>query len=224
MTKWDRSNFVPELTSEDCLCLLFISTGWFHSKMSLKWGVGEAALLLFTPKCTSTVTFGWTCSMHIPWVPSAECPVQCSNWNICLIKSLLISERGECNQMGPFWHATSILLRWHDIKGKTISIPVVQKVRTKNYLSFSVFSRVMVLYYFKFCINSSFHFVPYFLKQISKIEDRKANTGEIESSYPNKCYMTDKPWSRKHHSLSIDNMELQQPKTLSHFSFPATSN
>lgn len=133
----DRSNFVPGHTSEDCLCVLFTSTGWFHSKMPLKWGVGEAALLSFTPKCTSAVTCGWACSMHIPWVPSAESPVQCSNWNICLIKSLLISERGECNQMGPFWHATSILLRWHDIKGKTISIPVVQKVRTKKLSLFS---------------------------------------------------------------------------------------
>lgn len=150
-------------------------------------------MLLFTPKSTSTVISGWTCSMHRPWVPSAECPVWCSNWNICLIISLLISERGECNQMGPIWHATSILLWWHDIKGKTISIPVFQEVRTKNYVSFSVFSRMMVVCHFKFCMNSSFYFVPYFLKQIWEIEDREANTREIEASYPNKCYMTDRP-------------------------------
>lgn len=207
MWRKDRRNFVPEHTSEDCLHVLFTSTGWFHSKMPLKSMLGWQHCFSSPLIAPSTVIWGWSCSVHKPWVPSAEGPVQCSNWNICLIKSLLISERSECNQMGPIWHATSVLLRWHDIKGKIISIPAVQKVRTKNYVSFSVFSRMMVLYHFEFCVNSSFRFVPYFLKQIWKIEHREANPGEIEASYPNKCYVTDMPLSQKSHCLNIDDIE-----------------
>lgn len=198
---------MPEHTSEDCLCVLFTSTGSFTPTCHLNSVLGRQHCFCSPLKAPSTVICGRTCSMHKPWVPPAEWPVKCSNWNICLIKSLLISERGECNQMGPIWHATSVLLRWHDIKGKIISIPAVQKVRRKYYVSFSVFSRMM------YCITSnsawsSFHFVPYFLKQIWKIADREANTWEIEASYPNKCYVTDMPLPQKSHSLTIDNIEL----------------